>query len=95
MTGPARLSSVKQTVSAWLQSNASRYGVGDENGIVSPTLADELAKIVNWNTGGGANPTSGSIEHQSDKEEGPIENYKYGYPEHSAYGEIDDTDISF
>ncbi|AUQ57704.1 hypothetical protein PhaeoP30_00763 [Phaeobacter inhibens] len=95
VTGPAKNSSVKKTVKDWLQSNASRYGVGDDNGIVSPTAAEELAKIVNWNPSGGANPTSGSIEHQSARDDGPIENYKYGYSEHPKYGDIDDTEISF
>jgi hypothetical protein len=48
---------VKQTLKEWLQSNATQYGVG-ENGIVSDTAALELAKVVNWDTKGGA-PTTG------------------------------------
>lgn len=95
VTGPAKNSSVKQTVKDWLQSNASRYGVGDDKGIVSPTAAEELAKIVNWNTGGGANPTSVSLDHRKNKNDGPIENYSFGYPEHPTNDSQDDTEIPF
>lgn len=49
--------SVKQTLKDWLRSNASAYGAGDEQGVVSETLAGELAQIVNWNPKGGATPT--------------------------------------
>jgi hypothetical protein len=49
--------SVKQTLKDWLRSNASAFGAGDDQGVVSETLANELAQIVNWNPKGGATPT--------------------------------------
>ena len=84
--------SVKQTLQDWVQSNGVRFGVG-ENGVVSPTAAEEIAKIANWNTKGGANPTSSenvSPENGYDEE---VENYQYGYPMNTDRD--DDLEIPF
>lgn len=60
VTVAAKNASVKQTLSDWLRSNAAAYGAANTDGIVSPTVAEELAAVANWNPKGGANPTGGS-----------------------------------
>jgi len=50
--------SVKQSLEAWITSNGVNYGVGGDDGVVSPTAAAEVAKIANWNPKGGATPTA-------------------------------------
>ena len=77
---PARNSSAKQTIRNWLQSNAAMYGVGDETGIVSPTVTEELSRIVNWDTKGGATPTAGSDEPEVGQSPMVTNNYQYAYP---------------
>jgi len=87
---PKTNKNVKQTVSQWLQSNAASFGVG-RDGIVSPTMADELAAVVNWHTSGGATPTAQPDSALEEDEREPVENYQFGYPENSD----DDPDIPF
>lgn len=77
---PERNSSVKQTLTNWIQSNGVKYGVGDGKGIVSTTAAEEIAKIANWHTKGGANPTQASEYQPARKQREPIENYPFSVP---------------
>ncbi|MDQ2092740.1 hypothetical protein [Rhodalgimonas zhirmunskyi] len=74
---PEPHSSVKQTLSSRIRSNGEKYGVGDGKGIVSATAAEEVAKVANWNTKGGANPTPGPGDPHPTKQSEPIENYTY------------------
>lgn len=77
---PMKNKSVKQTLQYWIQSNGVKFGMG-ENSVVSPTAAEEVAKIVNWNPKGGANLTSPTAEDDYlDAHEKSVENYGYGYP---------------
>ncbi|MFN4061221.1 MAG: hypothetical protein ACK4IA_10770 [Paracoccus hibiscisoli] len=99
---PVKNSSPKQTVKDWLQSNAASYGVGGESGIVSSTVAEELATIVNWATKGGATPTAANEEPEVGNESEPIDNYRQGYPSgdfmHGTAGKrrvVDDDEIPF
>ncbi|SHK54975.1 hypothetical protein SAMN05444000_13810 [Shimia gijangensis] len=64
---PARNRSVKQTLLDWLRSNAANFGVADGDGIVSEAVADELAKVVNWNPKGGATPTNPSSDEPNSR----------------------------
>ena len=82
--------SVKQTLQGWVQSNGVQYGLG-EGGVVSPTAALEVAKIANWDTKGGANPTIGEAKSNIEAEEIIPENYNYGYPNYTD----DDSEIPF
>lgn len=82
---PARRSSVKQTLKDWLRSNAAAFGVG-EDGIVSETAAEELAKIVNWQPSGGATPTAGNGEPNHPPMRQPVDNYPHGYPSKDSLG---------
>lgn len=54
---PKQNMSIKATVRAWVQSNAVIFGVADKDGIPPETAIEEISKVVNWETKGGANPT--------------------------------------
>ena len=54
---PSKNKSVKQSLVDWIISNGVGYGLGNADGVVTPTAADEIAKIANWQTSGGATPT--------------------------------------
>jgi hypothetical protein len=54
---PSRNKSVKQSLTDWVISNGVSYGLGNSDGIVTATVAEEIAKIANWHTSGGATPT--------------------------------------
>ena len=44
----------KQRLSMWLRLNAARLGLAGEDGIPMETVIEELAKVANWVTKGGA-----------------------------------------
>lgn len=67
--------SVKQSLTDWIVSNGVSYGLGNEEGVVSPTVAEEVAKIANWQTAGGATKTHAGEIGDSEKEQ-PIQNFK-------------------
>jgi hypothetical protein len=50
--------SVKQTIERWLRENAASFGLVDDNGNPLSDVISELAKVVNWNTKGGAPKTA-------------------------------------
>ncbi len=54
----------KQRLMKWLRLNASRFGLTDDDGKPSENVIEELAKVANWATTGGApkskNAQSGS-----------------------------------
>jgi hypothetical protein len=50
---------VKQLLMKWLRENAATYGLTDEEGNVNETGIEEVAKVANWATGGGAPKTPG------------------------------------
>jgi len=77
VTAASKNASVKQTLSDWLRSNAAAYGAANTDGIVSPTLAEELAAIANWNPKGGANPTGGIEPEAATGEKRPVNNYSH------------------
>ena len=47
----------KQHLAKWLRLNASRFGFVDEEGKINETVIEALAKVANWQTGGGAPKT--------------------------------------
>ncbi|MEH6725487.1 MAG: hypothetical protein V7703_04955 [Hyphomicrobiales bacterium] len=47
----------KQRLIKWLRLNASRYGLTDDDGKPSENVIEELAKVANWATIGGAPKT--------------------------------------
>lgn len=65
VTGPARTKTPKQTIFAWVAANGIQYGLGNDEGIVSPTATEEIAKMVNWQTEGGAAKTGGEVIESS------------------------------
>lgn len=91
VTKPAKTKSVKQTLQNWIRSNGVSFGVG-ENSVVSQTAAEEIAKIANWNTKGGATATSTTPDDSGGYEDNKaIQNYSHGYPENLPR----DLDIPF
>ena len=44
----------KQRLMKWLRLNASRFGITREDGSPSENVIEELAKVANWSTAGGA-----------------------------------------
>ena len=44
----------KQRLSTWLRSNAARFGLINDDGKPSENVIEELAKVANWATTGGA-----------------------------------------
>lgn len=44
----------KQRIMKWLRLNASRFGLTSEDGSPSENVIEELAKVANWSTAGGA-----------------------------------------
>lgn len=44
----------KQLLTVWLRANASRFGLQDEEGGTNAQGIDEVAKVANWQTKGGA-----------------------------------------
>ena len=73
---PGRGKSVKKTLQDWVQSNGVRFGLG-EDGVVSPTAAEEIAKIANWNLKGGANPTPEGMMEQAESAKPEPDNYSH------------------
>jgi hypothetical protein len=44
----------KQAIGKWLRENAATFGLTDDDGKVNETGIDEIAKVANWQPGGGA-----------------------------------------
>lgn len=57
VTRPLPNKSVKESVSQWVQSNGVLFGMADGDGVVPTKAVEEVAKVVNWSTKGGAIPT--------------------------------------
>jgi len=49
--------SVKQTIMVWLRSNAARFGLIKDDGNPNESGIEEVAKVANWETKGGAPKT--------------------------------------
>ena len=94
--------SVKQTLTAWIVSNGVKYGLGGEQEVVSNSIAEEIATIANWRTGGGATPTSGEVDETKGEVVTEIQNFEeiassasdYGGG-YSSFSADDDSDIPF
>lgn len=86
--------SVKQTLADWIQSNGVNLGLGVD-GVVSPSSAEEIAKVCNWATSGGANATWVHSEDEASAVPQVIENYPHGYPEQLPERSDYDDEIPF
>ena len=76
--------SVKQTVEEWVRSNGVKYGLADKDGIIQDLPVQEIAKVVNWQTRGGAVPTVGRAEEVEANEPGEVENFNIIQQDHTA-----------
>lgn len=70
-----RNKSVKQTLIDWIVSNGVQFGLGNSENVVTPTVAEEVAKIANWQTGGGATKTSVENNESDENPDMPIQNF--------------------
>jgi hypothetical protein len=71
---PSKNKSVKQSLADWIASNGVKLGLGNDEGVVTPTIAEEVAKIANWQTSGGATKTA--YDEDNEKEgKSPIVNF--------------------
>ena len=73
---PNRNKSPKQSLADWILSNGVQFGLGNDEGVVSSTVAEEIAKVANWQTSGGATPTTQPEDDNQKENLGPIENFK-------------------
>ncbi|QFT59507.1 hypothetical protein FIU94_11800 [Sulfitobacter sp. THAF37] len=99
---PAKNKSVKQTLTDWIISNGVRFGLGNEDGTVSATVAEEVAKIANWNTSGGATPTYTELDDTKGSANAEVRNFaevpqpeRHEYASGSAPRRDLDDDIPF
>ncbi len=87
----AKRKSVKQSLSEWVVSNGTQFGLGNSDGVVSQTAAEEVARIANWQTSGGATPTSVELDDDDTNEPMEIDNFEKIQP---SKGDLD-SDIPF
>lgn len=80
---PAKNKSPKQTLTDWIIGNGVRFELSNEDGVVSPSVAEEVAKVANWKTGGGANPTNPDLEEPSTVDEVDVQNFERVSPSSS------------
>lgn len=73
---PKPTKSVKATITEWVAANGTRFGMAEGDGVPSTTGVDEVAKVANWETRGGANRTGGVVvEAHSPVIQEPVENF--------------------
>lgn len=73
---PGKNKSVKQTLADWTVSNGVNFGLGNDDGAVSATVAEEIAKIANWHTSGGATPTHTEVDETDGGVPYPVQNFE-------------------
>lgn len=61
--------SVKATVEEWVRANAVIFGMVGLDGVPAKDAVDQVSKVVNWATGGGANKTESEIPEAVEKVE--------------------------
>ena len=59
----------KQRLAIWLRLNAARFGLTMDTGLPSETVVEDLAKVANWATVGGAPK---QVAEESDPDEIPL-----------------------
>jgi hypothetical protein len=67
--------SAKESLKLWIQANGTKYGLGNDDGIVPDKAVNEIATVCNWNTKGGATPTSVQAEELAST---PPDNFEAG-----------------
>lgn len=55
--------SPKQVLAEWLKQNAAQFGLADQGGKLNNEGIQDVAKVANWQTKGGAPRTPGKAEH--------------------------------
>ncbi|MEP3329193.1 hypothetical protein [Sedimentitalea sp.] len=90
---PQSNKSVKATVVSWITTNGVNFGLADKDGMLSGSAVEEIAKVVNWDTKGGANPTGGPVEPDSEPNLEPVENFRRADAEKLL--DNDDSEVPF
>ena len=81
---PAKNKSAKQTLTDWIIGNGVGFELGNDEGVVSPTVAEEVAKVANWNTSGGANPTNYELGGPDASDTDEVQNFEE-FPRENPY----------
>jgi hypothetical protein len=84
----------KQAAQIWLRKHAQEFGLSDEDGKLAESVIDNLAKIVNWQTQGGAPKTPSNPKPIQVKKESKAKLSVMGPPTQDRSVVIDD-DIPF
>jgi hypothetical protein len=98
---PGNRQSVKQTLKSWIISNGVNFGLGNKSGVVSDHVAEEVAIIANWRTGGGATPTPSGAEELDSGVAPEVQNFdkvefdQLGYGGPYTSSSEDDPEIPF
>ena len=84
----------KQAAQIWLRKHAQEFGLSDEDGKLAESVIENLAKIVNWQTQGGAPKTPSNPKPIQVKQESKAKLSVMGPPTQDQSVIIDD-DIPF
>lgn len=69
--------STKQTIHDWVKANGNNFGLSNDEGVVSESVAKDIAAIVNWDPKGGATPTFSEVANDTDQQtETEPQNYR-------------------
>ncbi len=90
--GSKKNMSVKMTVEEWVKANAVTFGMVGTDGVPSNQAVEQVAAVVNWATGGGANRTG---EDQLDELEAPNKEVQNFSDVTSDFDRDIDSDIPF
>ncbi len=74
--------SVKATVVEWVKTHGIKYGLADKDGFIQELPVEEIAKVVNWQTKGGAVPTGGQADEIESDNPAEIENFNIIQDDH-------------
>ena len=66
---------IKKTVEAWVEVRGHEFDLQAEDGTIKQQVLDDISKVVNWHTKGGAPPTH-SLGSDSDAQIEKVENYR-------------------
>ncbi len=72
---PKKNLSVKATVEKWVRANAVTFGMVGSDDVPTKQAVDQVAAVVNWAPGGGANRTGGDEGQDADEASDPINNF--------------------
>lgn len=73
---PKPKKSVKGTVEAWVLANADRFEMVGSDGTPTEQAVKQVASVVNWDTAGGAVPTSTTVTDNDNEQPEVVQNFE-------------------